>query len=77
MYCVMCGAVETARNGLDRCRKSDPGLSHLWAAVGHVRDWFPVGRVFGPDGGIRDARASAGGAALPGSGGTPDGDTDA
>lgn len=52
LYCVACGAIDNGLNGVDVCRKSELGLTHLWDAVGHVQDWFPVKRVYGPDGGI-------------------------
>ena len=51
----MCGAIYDGRNGLDRCRKSECDLSHLWAPVGMVKDWFPQKRIYGPEGGIRVA----------------------
>lgn len=54
-YCVLCGAIFDGLNGVDTCRKSECDLSHLWARVGYVEDWFPVKRVYGPSGGVRAA----------------------
>ena len=54
-YCVMCGKIYDGLNGLDVCRKSECGCTHLWAPVGMVKDWFTVKRVWGPQGGIRAA----------------------
>jgi hypothetical protein len=52
-YCVLCGAIYDGKNGVDLCKKSSANLSHLWARVGYVEDWFPVKRVRDGDGTLR------------------------
>jgi hypothetical protein len=50
---VACGAIYDGKNGVDLCKKSSANLSHLWARVGYVEDWFPVKRVRDGDGTLR------------------------
>jgi hypothetical protein len=47
LYCVLCGADHTPRNGLKRCPRSELGMSHLWTQEGFVRPWFKVKRPSG------------------------------
>lgn len=44
MYCVLCGILHDDKNGIEQCPKSECNLSHLWAQIGHVENWFPIKR---------------------------------